>query len=373
MSDRSNQAPPSRHKGVLLAERYRITRHVGDGRMGEVYVGRDLDTNGRVALKLLHQPLCSVEQQVRRFQREFELTSDLDHPNVVHVLAFGQQPDGPLEGRHYLVMEFLEGRGLDAVLADGPLPTGTAVHIARQVADALSAVHEHGVVHRDLKPENIQVLSRDAAPDIKVMDFGLGRLQGGDSENLTDVGIRLGTVEYMSPEYIAEHELEAHSDLYALGCVLFHMLTGAPPYRGRSMKVMQDQVSAPVRRPREVQPEVPEWLDDLVFSLLAKDPKDRPESAAVVAKTLQDMASTPLPSPRDRARKRRGERLNSIPPSEGLASSSHLGGDRQPVYKEPPPAVPATPLLVTVGLFVAAVGGMAILGFVLGAIAIALM
>ena len=117
----------------------------------------------------------------------------------------------------------------------------------------------------------------------------------------------------------------------------------------------------------------PEWLDDLVFSLLAKDPKGRPESAAVVAKTLQDMASTPLPSPRDRARKRRGERLNSIPPSEGLASSSHLGGDRQPVYKEPPPAVPATPVLVTVGLFVAAVGGMAILGFVLGAIAIALM
>jgi len=371
MSDRSTQAPPSRHKGTLLAERYRISRHVGDGRMGEVYVGRDLETNVRVALKLLHQPLCSDEQQVRRFRREFELTRDLNHPNVVGVLAFGQQEDGPLKGRHYLVLEFLEGRGLDAVLADGPLPPDTASHIARQVADALSAVHAHGVVHRDLKPGNIQVLSRDAAPAIKVMDFGLGRLQGGDSENLTDVGIRLGTVEYMAPEYIADHQLDAKSDLYSLGCVLFFMLTGRPPYRGRSMKVMQDHVTAPVRRPTEANPDVPEWLDSLVFALLAKDPAARPESASAVSKTLADLGSTPMPADRGRAKNR--PTMSSLPPSEGLGSMSHLGPTREPVYKDPGPAVPATPVLVTVVLVGAAVMGMAMLGFVLGAVALAML
>ncbi len=372
MTQHPTVAPPSRHKGVLLAERYRISRHVGDGRMGEVYVGRDLDTNGRVALKLLHQPLCSVEQQVKRFQREFELTRGLEHPNVVSVLAFGLQPDGPLAGRHYLVMEFLEGRGLDAVLADGPMSADTATHIARQAADALSAVHERGVVHRDLKPENIQVLSREAAPAVKVMDFGLGRLQGGegDAENLTDVGIRLGTVEYMAPEYIAHHQLDAKSDLYSLGCVLFHMLTGKPPYTGRSMKVMQDQVTAPARRPSEVVDAVPEWLDALVFSLLAKDPSERPESAAAVSRTLADLGATPLPAHRGRTTSR-APQVNSLPPSEGLASTSHLGDQRSPVYKEPGPAVPATPILVSVGLLGLAIVGMVLVGFLVGAMVLA--
>jgi len=353
----------ARPSGALLADRYRVGRHVGDGRMGEVYVGKDLETNERVALKLLHRPLCSVEEQVARFAREFRLTSQIDHPNVVKMLAFGKQETGPLEGRHYLVMEFLEGRALDSVLEGGALPVPTVAHIARQVAGALGAVHEQGVVHRDLKPANIQVLRRGALPEVKVMDFGLGRLQGGDSEELTDIGVRLGTAEYMSPEYIAHHQLDHRSDLYALGAVLFTLLTGRTPFIGRTMRIMQDHVSAPVPRPSDHQGRVPQWLDDLVHRLLSKDPNERPQSATEVVKVLADNEETPQPRKR---RARPSSSPSAAPPAAGVSSVSHLGNEREPVYPEPRPAVPATPVAVSVGLLVLAVIGMAVIGFLLG-------
>jgi serine/threonine-protein kinase len=334
--------------------------------MGEVYVGKDLETNERVALKLLHKPLCAVEEQVARFEREFRLTSQIDHPNVVRMLAFGKQSGGPLDERHYLVMEFLEGRGLDQVLEGGPLPLPTVVHIGRQVASALSAVHAQGVVHRDLKPGNIQVLHRGATPEVKVMDFGLGRLQGGDGgEELTDVGVRLGTAEYMSPEYIAHHQLDSRSDLYALGCVLFQLLTGRTPYEGRTMRIMQDHVTAPVPRPSDYADRAPDWFDDLVMKLMEKEPEDRPDGAEAVARILADHAETPTPKRRERPASR-----NSVAPSvapQGLSSMSHLGGeDALPVYPDPKPAVPTTPVAVSIGLLLAAVAGMAVLGFIVG-------
>jgi len=352
-----------RPTGAMLADRYRVGRHVGDGRMGEVYVGKDLETNDRVALKLLHRPLCSVEEQVARFEREFRLTSQIQHPNVVRMLAFGQQADGPLEDRHYLVMEFLEGRSLDGVIEGGALPVPTVVHIGRQVAGALGAVHAQGVIHRDLKPGNIQVLHRGALPEVKVMDFGLGRLQGGDTEELTDIGVRLGTAEYMSPEYIAHHQLDHRSDLYALGAVLFTLLTGGPPFTGRTMRIMQDQVSAPAPRPADVEPRVPEWLDDLVASLMNKDPEDRPQSAAEVEKILADHAETPKPRKRTRSR---SQAPSHAPAGVGLSSMSHLGDRPEPVYPEPKPPVPRTPVAVTVGLLGLAVLGMGAIGFLLG-------
>jgi len=356
--------PASRPTGAMIADRYRVGRHVGDGRMGEVYVGKDLETNERVALKLLHKPLCAVEEQVARFEREFRLTSQIDHPNVVRMLAFGKQQGGPLDERHYLVMEFLEGRGLDQVLEGGPLPLPTVVHIGRQVASALSAVHGQGVVHRDLKPGNIQVLHRGATPEVKVMDFGLGRLQGGDSEELTDVGVRLGTAEYMSPEYIAHHRLDSRSDLYALGAVLFQLLTGRPPYEGRTMRIMQDHVSAPVPRPSDYADRAPDWFDELVMQLMEKEPEDRPESAEVVAKVLSNHAETP--TPKRRQRPSRGAPANPSMAPAGLSSMSHLAGESQPVYPEPKPAVPTTPLAITMGLMLAGILVMAMLGFVLG-------
>ena len=353
--------------GAMLGDRYRVGRHVGDGRMGEVYVGKDLETNERVALKLLHRPLCSVAEQVARFEREFRLTSQIDHPNVVRMLAFGKQTSGPLDGRHYLVMEFLEGRALDGLLEGGALPVPTVVHIGRQVAGALGAVHAQGVVHRDLKPANIQVLRRGAMPEVKVMDFGLGRLQGGDSEELTDIGVRLGTAEYMSPEYIGHQQLDHRSDLYALGAVLFTLLTGETPFTGRSMQVMQAHVTKAPPRAASVAERVPAWLDDLVDQLLSKNPEERPASAEAVEKILADHAETPQPKSRTRTRP---PPPGSLPPGAGvgLSSVSHLGREREPVYPEPKPAVPAAPVAVTVGLLGMAIAGMAILGFFLGVV-----
>ena len=337
--------------------------------MGEVYAGKDLETNHRVALKLLHQPLCAVERQVRRFEREFHLTSEIDHPHVVRSLAFGRQPDGPLAGRHYLVMEFLEGRGLDKVIAEGPLPVDSVVHMARQVASALAAVHARDVIHRDLKPGNLPVLSRGEAPLVKVMDFGLGRLEGGDQEQLTDVGIRLGTVEYMAPEYIARHELDTRADLYSLGCVMYEMLVGQPPFSGRALQVMQDQVATPAPRISQ-RVVVPEWLDELVAALRAKAPEERPAGAAEVERMLLAQAQTP--KPRGRAQRTRPPPPSSLPPAGGLASVAHLGEAREPVYPEASPSVPATPMLVTVGLGFAAAFGMVCIGFLVGLVVLAL-
>lgn len=360
----ASSSPSPRPTGALLADRYRVGRHVGDGRMGEVYVGKDLETNERVALKLLHKPLCEVDEQVARFEREFRLTSQIEHPNVVRMLAFGRQNGGPLHDRHYLVMEFLEGRPLDQVLEAGPLPLPTVIHIGRQVASALQAVHGEGVVHRDLKPGNIQVLHRGATPEVKVMDFGLGRLQGGDSEELTDVGVRLGTAEYMSPEYIAHHQLDYRSDLYALGAVLFQLLTGAPPYTGRTMRVMQDHVASEIPRPSSRSERAPAWFDDLVVQLLDKEPENRPASAASVEKVLAEHAETPVPRRRERS-SRAPDPSPSIAP-QGLSATNPLGNELESVYPEPRPAVPPTPVVVTAGLLVAGVLGMATLGFLLG-------
>jgi len=176
--------------------------------------------------------------------------------------------------------------------------------------------------------------------------------------------VRLGTAEYMSPEYIAHHRLDSRSDLYALGAVLFQLLTGRPPYEGRTMRIMQDHVSAPVPRPSDYADRAPDWFDELVMQLMEKEPEDRPESAEVVAKVLSNHAETP--TPKRRQRPSRGAPANPSMAPAGLSSMSHLAGESQPVYPEPKPAVPTTPLAITMGLMLAGILVMAMLGFVLG-------
>jgi len=359
--------PVEPRTGLTIADRYRLGRLLGVGSMGHVFRAADLQTNDPVAVKVLLPQLCTVRSQVRRFAREFELTAQVAHPNVVQVHCFGEETTGELAGTHYLVMELLAGRGLDEALKNGPLSPHRAVAIGAQVARALAAAHAHGVVHRDLKPQNIIVLRRAGQDRIKVMDFGLARLEGDQNDDLTDIGVRLGTAEYMAPEYVEAAELTASSDLYSLGILLYELLTGTPPFVGSSLKIMQDHVDRVPTPPSKRASGLPGWLEQLVVRLLAKGPDDRPESARIVADLLEEG----LPSLAETATK---ERLaynitatkpdtRSLPPMEGVLSHSEISA---PVYPDPKP-LPGVP--IAVGLLLVASGIIGI-GTVLGIVLI---
>ena len=274
--------PPDPLTGMTLADRYKVGRFVDEGRTGRIYVGQDTQEKRRVALKILHPVLCNVEEQVRRFQREFEVTSQISHPNCVKMHEFGA-----FQGHRYLVMEYLDGRGLDQTLGNGEMmKPRKAARIAQQIAEALTAAHEHNVIHRDLNPSNIMLCKVGRQRDVvKVLDFGLARLQGS-TEELTGVGERLGTAHYMAPEYIQSTRLDHRSDLYGLGCVLFEMLTGRTPFVGPTLRVLESQVTHKVPTPTSLAPGTPKWLDALVMQLLEKSPDARPENANHVVQAL---------------------------------------------------------------------------------------
>lgn len=333
--------------GALLAGRYRLGRELGRGRTGSVFQARDATTGDRLALKLLHTRVAGVDEEVRRFAREFEATRRIEHENVVRAHAYGQEPDGT----HWIAMELLDGRRLADQLANGPLDADHAVRIAMEVARALAAAHAHGVVHRDVEPSNVmlaRVKGRDVA---KVLDFGVARFQlaGGD-EAVTGIGVRLGTAEYMSPEYVETGVVDARCDLYALGVLLYAMLTGSAPFVGPALKVMQEHVTATPAAPSSRCPGLPIWLDELVVQLLEKDPAARPQTAHEVAELLERN----LPGLDQEASQERRALASfaSLPPedSTGSLSVGHRGETHLPVYPDPKP-LPKVPILVTVGLF----------------------
>lgn len=339
--------------GETIAGRYQLAKRIGEGRTGQVYRARDLETGDRVAVKLLHKPLCMVPEPVRRFAREFEATSQIDHPNVVRSLAFGQESDGALAGTHYLVMEILDGRKLDEILKSGKLDADRAVRIALDVAKALEAAHELGIVHRDVEPSNV-VLSRSKGKEIaKVLDFGLARLQSSNEEALTDIGVRLGTPEYMSPEYVETGDLEPRSDVYALGVLLYTMLTGVAPFVGRTLSVMQNHVHQPVTPPSSWVPGLAPWLEALILEMLSKQPEHRPSAAEVVQRL-----SAALPALDVEVGNERRALASFEPEAMPPMAAVHHHSFEQPVYPDQKARVPRTPLFISVGLF-----SFALLGF----------
>lgn len=321
--------------GVAVAGRYEISAFTGEGRTGTVYAALDREGGEKVAVKLLHAPLCAVEDQVKRFEREFHLTSNIDHPHIVRMLAFGAEATGPLAGRHYLVMEHLDGRSLTDVLGQDRRPKlPRLLEICAQVASALAAAHAQGVVHRDVNPSNVLLLKRRSRREchVKVLDFGLARLEDSTDE-LTGVGERLGTAAYMAPEYISGQVLDHRGDLYALGIILFEMLVGAPPFQGPSMRVLAAHVHEPVPRPSAHVPAVPAWLDELVLELLSKDPAERPQSAEALAARLEEgralLTQTEAPA---RTRPPDSVEVPVVQGPEGVAASR---GPEVPVYARP--------------------------------------
>jgi eukaryotic-like serine/threonine-protein kinase len=266
-----------------LAGRYRLDEVIGRGGMSTVYRGTDLSLDRVVAVKVALDPL--VEQSpiyLARFTREAQSTAAINNPRIVTVYDAGA--DGPTR---FIVMELVPGRSLADVLRDdGPLEPARAANIAAQVADALSAAHAAGIVHRDIKPGNIMVTADGQA---KVLDFGIARAL--DSHSLTQTATVLGTSSYMSPEQALGQPVDARSDIYSLGCVLYEMLTGEPPFVADvSAAVLHQHVRVEPKPARERNPDIPPALNDLVMQMLAKDPQDRPQTAAEVRDRLEHAA-----------------------------------------------------------------------------------
>ena len=271
-----------------LAERYRLDEVIGRGGMSTVYRGTDTALDRVVAVKVALDPL--VEQSpiyLARFTREATAGAAIDHPGVVTVYDAGA--DGPTR---FIVMEFIEGKSLADLLREhSPLEPAEAADIAAQAADALSAAHARGIVHRDIKPGNIMV-----TPDgsVKVLDFGIARAV--DSGTLTQTATVLGTSAYMSPEQALGQPADARSDIYSLGCVLYEMLTGKPPFVADvAAAVMHQHVRVEPKPARDRNPAIPLALNDVVMQMLAKDPKDRPQTAADVRDRLRHAIGNPGP------------------------------------------------------------------------------
>lgn len=264
-------------EGRKLVGNYEFLEFVGSGGMGVIYKARHPVLKRLVAVKMLHSHLMN-EAVVKRFQHEAQAVSGLSHPNVIRVHDFGLSE----HGQPYMVMDFLEGKPLSVILKQGPLRLEAVLNIAIQIAEALQHAHEHGVLHRDLKPSNIMVTDYDCAfPEAKLVDFGIAKIMENESTRMTQTGELIGTPQYMSPEQCRGGELDARSDVYSLGCVMFESITGKPPFSGESIvSVIVDQISKPARSLAEVRPDMTfsVEVEELLAKALAKEPADRFQS-----------------------------------------------------------------------------------------------
>jgi TolB-like protein len=289
---------------VTVGSRYRIERELGRGGMATVYLARDLEQDRAVALKILHPDLAAALGPAR-FLREIQLTSLLDHPHILPVLDSGTSPD-----RLWYTMPYVEGESLrDRLQRRGQLGITEAVQIVAEAAGALDHAHERGVVHRDIKPENV-LLSGDR---VLVADFGIAKLLStAEVEKLTQTGLSLGTPAYMSPEQAGgDSRLDGRSDVYALGCMLYELLIGEPPFGGLTARaVLARHAIDPVPSLRTVRSTVPPALEAAIIRALAKVPADRFETAGEFARALTATPSAltePVPSAdRRRVRRRAG-------------------------------------------------------------------
>jgi serine/threonine protein kinase len=267
-------------EGTTLADRYRIERGLGRGGMAEVYLAHDLRLERPVALKVLAPALSSDPSFVARFRREAQAAAGLSHPNIVAVYDWGEAL-----GSYFIAMEYAPGRTLAEVIeAEAPLSAERTALIGEQVAAALAAAHRNGLVHRDIKPSNV-ILGEDDS--VKVTDFGIAHVVEEAGTRLTTTGTVLGTPVYLSPEQAEGRAVDARSDVYSLGVVLYELATRATPFAGTTSAALAYQhAREPFEPPSVRNPEVPAALDAIITESLAKDPDARPASAEQVRRRL---------------------------------------------------------------------------------------
>ena len=281
---------PAERVGTLLGQRYKIVSMLGEGGIGAVFLADDLQSNTRVAVKLLKRDVANDPIVLARFEREALAMQALAHEHIVAPLGYGQSPEGDV----CLVMEHVAGETLRTMLKRVKQPPLWGVlEIARQLAAGITRAHELGVVHRDLKPENVMLTWLEGArPHIKILDFGMARLlsatPGGPP--LTRKGAVFGTPEYMPPEQAMGQPVDARADQYALGVMLFEMLAGTRPFKAKNpLEMLQKQIREPPPKLTQLAPTTPLALESAVERMMAKKPDDRfptvAEAAAAIAAT----------------------------------------------------------------------------------------
>jgi serine/threonine protein kinase len=335
-------APSADRTGQRVGERYLLREELGRGSTSTVWDAADLTTGERVAVKILHDDLLPSPAARSRFHREIAHARALDHRHSVRVLGEGLTADGA----EYLVMERVAGRPLAAALADGPLPQARAIEITAQILDATAEAHRLGIVHRDLKPGNVMLVTReDGADFVKVCDYGLAKqlelreLETGAAPRAptfaTVRGVPCGTPAYMSPEQARGDEVDARTDLYAIGVMLYRMVVGRLPFEGRTPGAALDAtLTETPPAPRAVRPdlEIAPALEGLILRAMAKDRRERPSSAEVLRADLLQVG-------RDLARDARARERESRAARE-RESRAARSGDTVPALEllpRPPP------------------------------------
>lgn len=265
--------------GETLINRYEILEKVGDGGMALVYRAKDTLLNRIVAVKVLREQFAGDDEFIERFRREAQSAASLSHPNVVNIYDVGHT-----DSIHFIVMEYVDGQNLsDLIKTKGELSQHFVVSVAMQIATGLAHAHHHGIIHRDIKPHNILITNEGR---VKVTDFGIA--QAMSSVNLTQTGVVLGSVHYFSPEQARGVNVQAASDLYSLGVVMYEMIVGKQPFRGDTpISIALKQIQETPIPPRQYRPDLHRGLEQLVLQLLAKEPAQRPKSADDVVSILQ--------------------------------------------------------------------------------------
>jgi TolB-like protein/Tfp pilus assembly protein PilF len=271
---------------------YRIAAKLGEGGMGEVYRAEDTRLRRAVALKVLPAELAGNQERLERFRREAEALASLDHPNIVTIYSVEEDRD-----LHFLTMQLVEGATLSEQIGEGALPVDRVIEIGESLADALRAAHDRGVIHRDLKPANVMI---DAEGRVKILDFGLAKLRQTGVEDglsqlstqaMTQGGMVLGTVPYMSPEQVQGLPVDHRTDLFSFGILLYELLTGRRPFGGASAAAIAGSLMRDTPSPvAEIRPDVPQALSEIVERCLAKDPDERFQCAADVRDALRELA-----------------------------------------------------------------------------------
>ncbi len=271
--------------GKVYAERFRIEEMIGEGGMGSVYRVSDLATTATMALKVLNASVTQQAGGLPRFRREIDVLRKLDHPAIPTIYD-----SGIVDGEMYFVAAYIDGSNLREIIRrEGAMPVERTLAIVTAVADVLTVAHEHGVIHRDVKPHNIMV---DSDGGVHLLDFGLARGVGLDMKTITATGMIVGTPEYMSPEQFEGSRVDARSDIYSLGVVMFQMTTGALPFEGDTpMALALKHTQQVPPDPRSIREDLPPWLGRIILRCLEKDPRNRYPNAQELVEALRKVRS----------------------------------------------------------------------------------